>query len=333
MGGTVRDAHAVIGVGDSGCPIGVCADVVAGDGIAHRDAAGIHLHLYPAPIVSADEVAIAAAAAGRIVAPPDEIVARPIADDDPRPFVPQGERAAGVGSNEIPTERVVRRSFYEDTAPRIPTDEVLDDVIVMTVADRHAPFIGQFGMSGDVGADVVTDDGIVARVVDPHAGTRRWRPLLSVAADDVPLTGRVAADQVVGGPIADPHTARTVAVAIAVAVAQSGSPVDIRADVVTGDGVAHRAAAADVHPVAAVAADDVPLAGRLTADQVVAGAAIYPHTVIGEVEDLQPPDDVPVRGDVEAVAAAAHLAAVQNDARVATVNRHIALGDLRQRVV
>jgi hypothetical protein len=87
------------------------------------------------------------------------------------------------------------------------------------------------------------------------------RILLPANGDDVALAGRVAADGVVLCAAAD--------VDPIAAVAQVGRAVDIRADIVAGNGVARRAAAVDFDAILGVAGDEVALAGRVAADSVV----------------------------------------------------------------
>ena len=217
--------------------------------------------------------------------------------------IPQRDSHPIVVVDAVPADRVVHGGdvIHQHTALSVVGDDIPcagcvtpDDVVSSAVADVHAAkAVAYTCCATGVGADVIAADGVVHRTSALYEHT-----VAIVAADDIALVRRVAADGVVTGP-----PGKIDAAAI---IAQVAGAAGVRADIVAADGVVAGIAVLNTDTTA-VAADDIALARRVTTDDVVASAVVDGYPIGGVADNRRAADvgaDIVARDGVgESVAA------------------------------
>ena len=292
-------------------PIQVQTDIVAPHGVAHRVGAP---DAHPRVTVGGDEIALVSRR------PADEVVRCTIVNIHTVAGVTDGGRAAGVRADIVAAHHIPRRGIALDDYPVtvVARDEIVLDRVSGRVIDLYAGIfshhaIAQGAAAAGIGADIVAPHHVPHRtaVVAVDADTD---PV--VARYDVAFTGRRPANDVVRCAAADQYAIP--------AVPHSVGAVDVRADIVAADGVAHRAATVKAHATPAVAADEVTFARTcpawcivVSADEIVRCTVVNRHASVGIAEGGRPADvganmvtvdDVVcgiVAGDVNAIVAVA----------------------------
>ncbi len=245
------------------------AEVVTTDGVV--GAGSVVIPDLDAAGVASDDVAVVRG--GAIAA--DARVHRAVLEQDAFTAIAEHGGAADLGADQVAGDDITVRAaaIHDDTVTGVAADDVglggvggaavgaggADEVGCRAGNDLDADAVAQRRSATLVGANVVTFDHVAGRAVvgDFHAGT-------AVAGDDVPRTGRRAADDIVGRTTVDRNAP--------LAAGQGSRASGVGADVVTLHDVAVVATAADEDAEYRVAGNDVARRRSRAADRIVGSA-------------------------------------------------------------
>ena len=184
--GSIADVDAVLGVADSGRAAGIRANEISDDSVVYSVTITgfVVIDMHTMILIPTDDVTV-----GRCVTA-DNVVVGTINNDDSPILIGHAGCPCGIGTDQVPDNTIVVTRMDLDAVTGIPTEQIALDCATVGLVYTYAfvPVADRCN-AGDIGADVVADNQMI--------GSTQFNTIVTIATDQIPLTGCCSAHPVV----------------------------------------------------------------------------------------------------------------------------------------